>query len=327
MFYVPMFYVICVAVCLAVLFIVMTGAGLVCTACLSLLRPLLRQTAPRISANLLFTLRALPLLLAFLVTFGFVLPAFLKFEPRSTSELMGGPLLGLAVLGASVLVAIGIRGARLIAATRRAQRQWRLAATRLHVAGIDIPVYQVNSPATLLAVSGVFRPKIFIGRQVAATLTSAELSAALIHEIAHVASLDNLKQFLLRITRLFPRTDIEWTNASEIAADEAALASGASVLDLSLALIKVGRLGQGASRHDAIVASHLLPASPGSSGSSMEMRVTHLQKLLEGHCQPRGDAGHKYCGLLSFLLLFLSYATCVNAVLPWIHEALEFLVR
>ena len=123
---------------------------------------------------------------------------------------------------------------------------------------------------------------------------------------------------------LSPKIDIDWTNASEIAADEAALARGASVLDLSSALIKVGRLGKGVSRHDAIVASHLLPASP---GSSMEVRVTHLQKLLEGHCQPHTTAGHKYYGILSALVLLLSYVTCVNAALPWIHEALEFLVR
>jgi Zn-dependent protease with chaperone function len=319
-----MFYVLCFALCLAVLFIVMTSTGLVCMGCLRLLRPWLRQAAPRLSANLLFTIRALPLLLAFLVTFGFVLPAFLKFEPRSTRELMGWPLMGLAVLGASVLLMIGTRGLRLISATRQVQRQWRLAATRLHVTGIDVPLYQVDSPRTLLAVSGIFRPKIFIGRQVAATLTPAELSAALIHEIAHVASFDNLKQFLLRITRLSRHTDIDWTNASEIAADEAALAQGASVLDLSSALIKVGRLGQGTFAHDAFLGSHLLPASP---GSSMEVRVTHLQKLLEGNCLPHRATGHKYYGIFSFLLMFLAYATCVNAVLPWMHEALEFLVR
>jgi hypothetical protein len=263
-------------------------------------------------------------LLAFLVTFGLVLPAFLKFEPRSTGELMGGPLLVLAALGTCVLLAMGIRGLRLVWATRQAQKQWRRASTGFRISGIDVPLYRVDGPPTLLAVSGVLRPKIFVGREVANTLTSGELSAALIHEMAHVTSLDNLKQFLLRITRLPRWTDIEWINASEIAADEAALARGASVLDLSSALIKVGRLGHGRPMRDAIVASHLLPVT---TGSSMEMRVTHLQKLLEGHCQPQRDTGHKYYRILPVLLLFLSYATCVNAVLPWIHEALEFLVR
>lgn len=62
----------------------------------------------------------------------------------------------------------------------------------------------------------------------------------------------------------------------------------------------------------------------------MEMRVTHLQELLEGKCQPHGDAANssrKYYRVLPILLLVLCYGMCVNAVLPWIHEAMEFLVR
>ncbi len=327
-----MFYALCIALCLATLFIVMTGSGLMCAVCLWLLRPLLRRATPRTSASLLFMVRTLPLLLAILVTFGFVLPAFLKFEPRSTGELMGGPLLGLAALGTCMLIVMGVRGVRLVWATRQAQRQWQMASTRLHIRGIGVPLYRVDGPATLLAVSGVLRPRIFIGREVADTLTAGELSAALIHEMAHVTSFDNLKQFLLRVTRPPRWTDIgwsdtEWIHASEIAADEAALARGASVLDLSSALIKVGRMGQGRAMRDMIVASHLLPVA---TGSSMEMRVNHLQKLLEGHCQPRCDVSspdHKYYRILPILLLALTYVTCVNAVLPWIHEALEFLVR
>ncbi|HEV2990254.1 MAG TPA: M56 family metallopeptidase [Candidatus Angelobacter sp.] len=318
-----MFYTLCVALCLAVLFIVMTSAGMVCSVCFRLLKPMLRLLPPRLAAKLLFTIRALPLLLAVLVTFGLVLPAFLKFEPRSTGELMGSPLLGLAILGAFVLLVIVARGVRLISATRQLQKQWQAVATRLRIPDIKVPVYQVERAITLLAVSGMFRPKIYVSRQVAATLTSAELSAALIHETAHVTSFDNLKQFVLRITRLSSKADVEWMNASEIAADEAALAGGASVLDLSSALIKVGRLGRSVSQQDAIVACHLLPEAAGS----MEMRVTHLQKLLEGNCQPPRASEHKYVGLYSFLLLLIAYAACVNAILPWIHEALEFLVR
>src|SRR5205807_4824700 len=107
--------------------------------------------------------------------------------------------------------------------------------------------------------------------------------------IAHVSSLDNLKQFLLRITRLPRWTDAAWTNASEIAADESALARGASVLDLSSALVKVGRLSHGCPLREPVVASHLLPVT---TGSSLEMRVTHLQRLLEGRSQPFHEAGH-----------------------------------
>lgn len=326
-----MFYALCIALCLAAMFLVMASTNMLCMAAWWLLRPVLRRVGlrhigPAASANLLFTIRALPLLLAFLVTFGFVLPAFLMFEPRSTGELMSRPLLVLAALGALVLLVMGIRGLRLAWATMLAQREWRIASRELHVHGIDAPVYRVAGSSALLAVSGVLRPRIFIGGAVADSLTPGELYAALIHEIAHVRSLDNLKQFLLRMTRLPLWTDIDWINISEIAADEAALAQGASVLDLSVALIKVGRLSH-ARPMDRIVASHLLPVV---TGSSMEMRVTHLQELLEGKCQPHGAAAsssRKYYRVLPIFLLILCYGMCVNAVLPWIHEAMEFLVR
>lgn len=318
-----MFYVLCVTLCLAVLFMVMAGASLVCTALLRLLALRLRQATPRLAANLLFTMRALPLLLALVVTFGFVLPAFLKFEPRSTRELMSWPLMGLALLGCGLVFVIAMRGLRLISGTRRIQKKWQLTSTKLNVPDIGVPLYQVEGQATLLAVSGIFRAKIFVGQLVAESLSRTELSAALVHEMAHVRSLDNLKQFLLRITRISQSEDTAWTNASEMAADEAAVARGASVLDLSSALIKVGRLGK-SNLHDAVIASHLLPVS---ACGSMEMRVTHLEKLIEGDCQPQSRAGRQYYGFISIVLLLGFYLMSVNAVLPWIHEALEFLVR
>jgi Zn-dependent protease with chaperone function len=322
-----MFYALCIALCLAALFLVVTGTNMLCMGSWWLLRPLFRRVGPQASANLMFTIRALPLVLGVLVTFGFVLPAFLKFEPRSTGELMNRPLFVLAALGALMLLVMGIRGLRLVWATMLAQREWRMASRELHIQGIDAPVYRVAGSSALLAVSGVLRPKIFIGTEVVDSLTPHELSAALTHEMAHVRALDNLKQFLLRVTRLPLWTDVDWTNVSEIAADEAALTQGASVLDLSAALIKVGRLSHARPTREAIVASHLLPVA---TGSSMEIRVTHLQKLLEGKCHPHhdaGSAGRKYYRILPILLLVVSYGACVNAALPWIHEAIEFLVR
>src|SRR5205807_9913672 len=111
-----MFYALCAALCLAALFLVLAGAALICALALRLFRPLLRRAGHRTFANSVFTLRALPLLLALVVTFGFVLPAFLKFEPRSTGELMSWPLLALAALGALVLLVLGMRSLRLIRA-------------------------------------------------------------------------------------------------------------------------------------------------------------------------------------------------------------------
>ncbi len=108
--------------------------------------------------------------------------------------------------------------------------------------------------------------------------------AAVEHERAHVSSFDNLKQLAVKVTRLPDWLNFSGapnsasTNASEIAADEAALASGISVLDLSAALIKVAALSSHVVVGETVAASHLVPAEP---GSSLQARVDHLREILE----------------------------------------------
>jgi hypothetical protein len=147
--------------------------------------------------------------------------------------------------------------------------------------------------------------------------------------MAHVSSFDNLKQLLLKITRA-PRwlkalysVDAEWTDASEIAADQEALAEGTSVLDLSSALIKVGRLIRPMAGRQPI-ASHLVPST---CGSALENRVTCLSEILEGTGATPARSVRSKGLLLPLLLTLAGYVACVNALLPAVHEALEFLVR
>ena len=147
-----------------------------------------------------------------------------------------------------------------------------------------MPVYRVENGASLLAVTGIFRPRIFVAREITEVLSPDELRAALAHEMAHISSCDNLKQLLLKITRP-PRwlkalysADAEWTRVSEIAADHGALADGATVLDLSSALIKVGRLNRPSTGREA-VASHLAPCE---CSGALETRITCLSEMLEG---------------------------------------------
>jgi len=324
-----MFYVLAVALCLAVLFLVLVSTSLLCMTGLRLLLKVVHPTAPGAKANLLFMARLLPLALACIVTFGLALPAFLQFEPYSTEEGMGFRLMALAVLGAVVLAGMVARGVGLLRATRDAQRTWRQHSQKLHIDGLRVPVYCVENGGSLMAVTGIFRPTIFVAREIARTLSPEELRAALAHEMAHVSSFDNLKQLLLKITRAphwlkaMDAADVEWTNASEIAADHDALAEGASVLELSSALIKVGRLNRSLTTRRA-VASHLVPTA---CGSALESRVTCLSELLEGkstapvHEAKRGNLA------LPVVIALATYIACIHAVLPAVHEALEFLVR
>jgi Zn-dependent protease with chaperone function len=326
-----MFYILCIALCLAAMFLVLAGMSMLCLWSWRFLRLLVLSSAPSTAANLLFAIRVLPLLLAFLVTFGLALPAFVKFEPRSTSEMMSLRLLVLAAFGAFALLAMGIRVVKIVRATTAVQEQWRRRSKKLHVEGMNIPVYCLDGPRSAVAVLGILQPEIFVSREVAETLSPDELSAAIAHEKAHVSSLDNLKQLLLKVVRpprwlnMLRMAETDWTSASEIAADEAALAAGVSALDLSGALVKVGRLKIQAVVGDAVAASHLLPIA---SGSAVEARMSHLQKLLEDEGCSRVEKRNGKRGMFFVLVLpVIAYAICVNGILPWVHEALELLVR
>src|SRR5262249_3056381 len=161
------------------------------------------------AANLLFLLRISPLVFALTASLGLALPAFFEFEPRATNEGVGMRLWVLSLLGLSVLGAMIIRGVRIVRATVDFERTWLAKSTAIYRATrAQIPVYSVLDGSSLLAVSGVLRPRVFVSREIAQTLSRDELSAAIAHEVGHVTSFDNLRQFLLKITRP-PR----WLNA------------------------------------------------------------------------------------------------------------------
>jgi BlaR1 peptidase M56 len=323
-----MFYVLAVALCLAALFLVLTASSLLLLAARPLARRMVRTTVPQRAANILFAAQLLPFALASAVTLGLVLPAFLEFEPHSTNEAIGLQLDILALAGALILAGMAARGWHILRATARIQRRWRKNSQRVYLEGTDLPAYCVENNPSLLAVAGIFRPRVFLAREIVGTLSRQELHAALAHEFAHVSSCDNLKQLLLKITGIpsglnpFRSGIGEWTSASEIAADHNALASGVSALDLSSALIKVARLPRPLAV-DGAVASHLVPAC----GSSLEHRVTRLSELLQSDAQVAAPpAGHRELIVAIFLCIVL-YVSSLPILLPMVHEALEFLVR
>ena len=324
-----MFYVLATALSMAVFFLVLASASLLCLPGTRLLLKMAGPATPRTRANLLFACRMLPLGLACAVTFGLALPAFLEFEPYSTKEGMGFRLMTLAVLGALVLLGMAMRAVNILRATRKTQQGWRGRSEKMEIEAMRAPVYRVETGASLLAVTGIFRPTIFVAREITEALSEDELRAALAHEMAHVLSFDNLKQLLLKITRaprwleMLYHSDAEWTSASELAADHRALAEGASVLELSSALIKVGRLKRPPAGREPL-ASHLVPTA---CSGSLESRVARLSEILEGAEASPPSARNGSHLLLPVLISVAAYLACIHAVLPAVHEALEFLVR
>jgi hypothetical protein len=324
-----MFYVLAIALCLAVMLLVLVGASLLCVPVARVVLKTLHISTPGKKANLIFAVRLLPLALACVVTFGLALPAFLEFEPSSTKEGMGLRLMTLAIFGAVLLAGMLARGVGILRATMDVHRSWRERSEKIEIPGLLVPVYQVENGASLLAVTGIFRPRIFVAREITEALSHDELLAALAHEMTHVSSFDNFKQLLLKITRA-PRwlcalydADAEWTSASEIAADHGALAKGSSVLDLSSALIKVGRLKRPFTYREPL-ASHLVPTA---CSGALETRVTCLSEILEGAEATPAHGRNRRSILLPVLIIVALYLACIPVVLPAVHEALEFLVQ
>ncbi|HKF23418.1 MAG TPA: M48 family metalloprotease [Candidatus Angelobacter sp.] len=326
-----MFYLLAAALCLAVFFLVMGATLVVCNAGLRMARPLVASWAPRNAANLLFSVQVLPFGLGSVAALGIALPAFLKFEPRATSELLNAKLIFLATGGAVVITAMAARAIWAWRATARAVAQWRTLSTDLHIPGVGRPVHRVEQDSPLMAVAGLLRPRIFVGRSIVQVLGPDELAAALAHEEAHARSFDNFKQLWFRIVRLpewleqLAPGKAAWDSLSEMAADEDALAEGASPLDLSSALIKVARL-EHCPLHGDLVACQFMPDG---GASALELRAARLEQWLASGASPRTPKirDWRWMTVLAVSGAALLYVTFLGSLLPWMHEALEALVR
>jgi len=201
-------------------------------------------------ARLLFSLRTLPALLAFLFVALLLVPSYLAYEPRHSDESVSLKLGLLAFLSAAGLALSLVRGIATHRATAKLTVNWLRQGTPIKIAGINIEAYQIHHPFPLIGIVGFLRPRLFIASQVLALLTAEEISAAIAHENGHLAARDNLKRGLLQACRdvllIIPSgrlLDKSWSEASEEAADENAARLGNVVaLDLASALVKIARI-------------------------------------------------------------------------------------
>lgn len=325
-----MFYLLCASLCFAVMFIVIAVASLALLPVRRILVTTSSLRRPGTTANLIFIVRILPFVLGVVAALGLTLPAFLQFEPSHTSEIPGLSLLLLAALGAIIIAIALVRCWRILRITGKMQNKWMRQAERIFLYDHKVPVYRLESSSSLLAVTGILRPRIFMSKDVAGVLNASELEAALAHELSHVRTGDNLKQFILKVThpprwlRFSAGLDSAWVSTSELAADEGAITGGASALDLSSALIKVGRLSIEGHAPVELAASHLVDGC----GAATQARAARLRELLQNESSPsrlqRGDSpAYVPVAFAALLLIYIALLTS----LPAIHEMLEFLVR
>jgi len=201
-------------------------------------------------ARLLFSLRILPPVLAFLAVSLLLVPSYLAYEPRHAAENVSFKLALLAIFSATGLAVSVYRGIGTHRATANLTSDWLRQGKPIVIPGIDIKSYEIKHAFPLIGIVGFLRPRLFIASQVLEVLTPEEISAAVAHENGHLTARDNLKRGLMQACRdallIIPcgrLLDRSWSEASEEAADENAAREGNGVaLDLASALVKIARI-------------------------------------------------------------------------------------
>jgi Zn-dependent protease with chaperone function len=272
-------------------------------------------------ADSLFALRMFPLVAAALVTLAFAVPSFLLLEPRSIDEPVGAIPLALGLCGV-VLVILGLVNAGwALRQAGRAISTWTIDAQPLKTPA-PVPVLRISRTVPAMTVTGIARPRVLLSSAAEFLLNEGELRTALNHEVAHVRRRDNLKKLLLRLVPFPGMRGLEaaWLEATEMAADDAAVSDAAEALDLAAALIKLSRLGP------SEPAVGLTAALVHGSVSAMNARV---ERLITWSAE-RQVTGRKWSpldGLTVALTALAIFALTYSQLLAQVHEATEWLVR
>ena len=270
--------------------------------------------------NLFFALRMFPLALAGLITAAFAVPSFLLLEPRSIVEPMGNIPLALAILG-SALAVFGLANA--VLALRKASRtvsSWSDSAEEI-ASPVPFPVLRIRRSVPALTAAGLLRPKILLSGSAEFLLNGNELRTALNHELAHIRRRDNFKKMLLRFVAFPGMRGLEaaWLEASEMAADDAAVSSTADALDLAAALLKLSRLKADEPSPDltaALVHGH---------AAIINARVERLISWPERSESSLDLSAKSILGVV--LPMVAVFAMTYGSLLADVHRATEWLIR
>jgi Zn-dependent protease with chaperone function len=286
-------------------------------------------------ARVLFWLRVLPTGLGAVCVLILVAPAYLELEPRTTTE---GVSLKLGIIAFASGLGIALAVVRSIAAwraTARLRADWLAHAEQISIPEAGIAAYRLEHQFPVIAIVGVWHPRLFVGRKIFDSLTAAEIAAAVAHETGHLAARDNLKRAFVRACRdlmlIVPcgrALDSAWIEASEAAADEHAARQGPAVaLDLAAALVKISRLIPVGSR-PALPAGAFLVHDEESLG--VKARVRRLIQIASGESplevhEPLSASLVAWTSL-GFLALLVAMTRTNPQVLATVHSLIERVV-
>lgn len=330
-----MYYLLGISVALAAFSAANAFGSLVAAGAWRAARGFASRLPPAPRADLIFALRTVPTALAFASVATLLLPAYFAYEPAHSDEEVGVKLALLAIISASCFAVAVWRGAASIVATRRIRRGLMRGAAPVRLRGISVPAFRVGHALPLVAVVGVWRPRLFIAAHLFDVLSAAEMSAAIAHELGHVSARDNLKRTLMRLCRdVLPiapgarALEREWSAESEGAADDFAARRGGAgaAISLASALVKIARMMPDVRVNPSLAAIALLV--DGEAG--VAERVDRLLNFADAaHADaPRARNFARHAALVSYLLIFAS--TLLLATQPVItrglHAALEHVV-
>ncbi|HSZ64477.1 MAG TPA: hypothetical protein VK828_21950 [Terriglobales bacterium] len=195
-------------------------------------------------ATILFGLRIVPLIFSVIITLALVVPSFELLQPLPITAGMGAiPV----ALGVCALLLIGDGFFRAIMAQTRTTRvvtRWLEGACPLQATANFADTFQSRRESPPLILVGVRHPRVLVSESTVDLLTPDELRMALQHELEHMKARDNLKRLIFTFCPFPGMTQLEsaWSQAAELAADDAAVSDHRDALDLAAALVKLSRL-------------------------------------------------------------------------------------
>ena len=310
--------------CLASFFLLHAAVGLAVWFAVPAAIRLAKTMRARMAARFLLFLRLLPILVAGVAVLGVGVPSYMWLEPRATRESVGLACSVAALLGLTIWCASIARALNLALRSSRYMRQCERIGREISVEGASVPTKLLDIDAPVIALAGVYRPKVWVSRSVINVLSVEQLDAALRHENAHRVSRDNLKRFLFRLSPdIFPLTlgldalEHAWARFSEWAADDEATRGGERLsLLLAAALVRVARLG--AAPIQAVSWTPLI-------GGDLSARVDRL--LQKKMVMPTPTWRHgALLGIATIVTVFAATVMQWAVILRAAHEILERLV-
>jgi beta-lactamase regulating signal transducer with metallopeptidase domain len=317
-----------VCICLASFFVIHFVIGFAVSLAVPTIIRWSERANPRRAVSLLLTVRFLPVVLTIVLVGLLCAPSYLLLEPKEASGEELSFLCIVAAILCLLVFAISIRrAANAVFRSIRYDRECRIAGRAAHFDQEHLPALLIEAPVPVIAMSGVFHPRLLISRRIIEVLGPDQLSVALLHERAHYNSRDNLKRLLIFLApgllpffRGFDDLEVAWSRFAEWAADDLAVAGDPDrSLALASAMIRVARMG--ATVQPAPLCTSLVP-------ESAEL-ATRVDRLLGG-CSVMDDSSRPSRLMITVLAGSALLAVVLNspiAILQSVHSLLENLTR